>query len=323
MNRKDLIKIRRIFDKTKHIPLPIVPCMLGACTLSNIYNGLGFSFVRHLTTFFAILVVLSYIAKIIIYPNVIKEEYKNPVICSLYPGIYMVSMVIGAYFYGYFNTFGKTIWITAIVFHIIHIFIFTYLHLIKSRDINTFLPTWFVTYNGIMVSSVVGFNMNAEKFLTFIVYYGIVIYFFILPIIIWRLIKFEIKDTMQHGTAILLGPCSLCIVSYINIIKNPNVILVWVLYICVLLSLIYVLIMLPKFFSYAFTPAFAGLTFPMAIGTVATQKMVLYLNNTGNEIMANIFRQLEGIQIYITTAIIGFVLFNFVRLLRLHFVKIV
>ncbi len=316
-----MIKIRSILDKTKHIPLPIVPCMLGACTLSNIYSGLGFTFIRHLTIFFAILVVLSYIIKIIIHPNIVKEEYKNPITCSLYPGICMVSMVIGAYFQEYFNTFGKLIWIIAIMFHILHIFIFTYLHFIKSRDINTFLPTWFVTYNGIMVSSVVGVNMNENKFLEFIVYYGIFIYFIILPIMVWRLIKFEIKDTMQHGTAILLGPCSLCIVSYINIIKEPNVFLVWILYLCVLLSLLYVLVMLPKFFSYAFTPAFAGLTFPMAIGTVATQKMLIYLSSTSNENIISIVKQLEGIQIYITTAIIGFVLFNFVRLLRIHFTK--
>ena len=90
--------------------------------------------------------------------------------------------------------------------------------------------------------------MNANKFLTFIVYYGILIYFLILPFMIWRLRKFEIKDTMQHGTAILLGPCSLCVVSYINIIQNPNFILVWILYICVLLSLLYILLKLPKFF---------------------------------------------------------------------------
>ncbi len=138
-------------------------------------------------------------------------------------------------------------------------------------------------------------------FYIYLFYYGIFIYFLILPFMLWRLVKFEIKDTMQHGTAILLGPCSLCIVSYINIIKSPNTVLVWVLYICVLLSLIYVLIMLPKFFSYAFTPAFAGLTFPMAIGTVATQKMIFYLNNTGYENIANIFKQLEGFLFFYTS----------------------
>lgn len=289
--------------------------------MSTIYSGLGFPFIRHLTLFFAIIIVISYLLKIILHPGVAKEEYMTPSVSSLYPGICMVLMVIGAYIYEYFQLFGKIIWLTAIILHMIHTIMFTYLHFIKSRDINTFLPTWFVTYNGIMVSSVVGSNMNADKLLTFIVYYGIIIYFLILPFMIWRLRKFEIKDTMQHGTAIILGPCSLCIVSYINIIKSPNIFLVWILYICVLLSLIYILIKLPKFFSYAFTPAFAGLTFPMAIGTVATQKMVLYLNNTGYENIANIFKQLEGIQIYLTTAIIAFVLFNFAKLLRLHFEK--
>lgn len=293
--------------------------MLGAFTLSNVYNGLGFSFIRHLTVFFSILVVLIYLLKIIKHPSVVREEYQNPVLSSLSPGICMVSMAIGSYVFEYNQTVGKTIWAIAIMFHIIHIICFTYLHLIKSRDINTFLPTWFVTYNGLMVSSVVGANMGADKFLTFVVYYGICIYFIILPFMLWRLIKFEIKDTMQHGTAILLGPCSLSIVSYINIIKNPNTVLIWILYICVLASLTYILIRLPKFFSYAFTPAFAGLTFPMAIGTVATQKMTGYLNSIGSVTMANIFKQLEGIQIYLTTAIIAFVLFNFVRYLKPHF----
>lgn len=316
-----MIKIKQLLHNTKHIPLPLVPCMLGACTLAGIYNSLGFYFIRHITILVAIVVVLSYLAKILIHPTIIKEEYKNPVLCSLYPGICMVTMVIGSYISEYFWQFGRTIWFIAICFHLIHIVVFTFLHFIKSRDINTFLPTWFVTYNGIMVSSVVGANMQASKFLTFVVYYGIAIYFLILPIMIWRLIKFEIKDTMQHGTAILLGPCSLCIVSYINIINNPNKILVWILYICVILSLLYILIKLPKFFSYAFTPAFAGLTFPMAIGTVATQKMIGYLNSVNDENIANILKQLEGVQIYLTTAIIAFVLFNFIRFLRLQFIN--
>ncbi len=314
-----MIKIKTLFDKTKHIPIPLIPCMLGACTLSNIYSALGFTFIRHFTVFVSTIVLISYLIKILIHPNIIKEEYKNPVTCSLYPGICMVCMFIGAYLYDYIPMLGKTIWLLSIIFHTIHIFIFTYLHFIKSRDINTFLPTWFVTYNGIMVSCVVGANINGNEFLKVILYYGIAIYFLLLPIMLWRLVKFEIKDTMQHGTAILLGPCSLCIVSYINLIKNPNIVLVWILYICVLLSLIYVLVRLPKFFSYAFSPAFAGLTFPMAIGTVATQKMILYLNTVGYENVAKIFKQLEGIQIYITTGIISFVLFNFVRHLKSYF----
>ena len=60
---------------------------------------------------------------------------------------------------------------------------------------------------------------------------------------------------------------------------------------------------------------FAGLTFPMAIGTVASSKMSAYLIGQGYEILGNIINQISGIQIYITTGIISVVLFKFFMLL--------
>ena len=64
-----------------------------------------------------------------------------------------------------------------------------------------------------------------------------------------------------------------------------------------------------------FNPGFAGLTFPMAIGIVASTKMSAFLIAQGNESFGSIVKEISGIQIYITTAIIGFVLYNFARML--------
>lgn len=51
----------------------------------------------------------------------------------------------------------------------------------------------------------------------------------------------------------------------------------------------------------------------MAIGIVATNKMSGYLANVaGNEELANALTQLSGIQLYLTTMIIGYVLINLV-----------
>ena len=49
----------------------------------------------------------------------------------------------------------------------------------------------------------------------------------------------------------------------------------------------------------------------MAIGTLASIKMSGFLINDGYEMIGNIIKQISGIQIYITTGIITFVLFNF------------
>ena len=90
---------------------------------------------------------------------------------------------------------------------------------------------------------------------------------------------------------------------------------VWLLiflYFCVLASLLFIILKLPKFFSFAFTPGFAGMTFPMAIGIVASTKMAGYLTGAGQEALAGVVKQISGIQIYLTTMIVGYVLLNFV-----------
>jgi hypothetical protein len=63
---------------------------VGALTLSNVFGGLGFAWVRHLSMWAATIVWLLYIVKIIRYPKTCAKEYSNP--CSL--GVFSVLNVI-------------------------------------------------------------------------------------------------------------------------------------------------------------------------------------------------------------------------------------
>ncbi len=298
-------------NRLERIPVPVIPTFVGALTLGNVYAGMGYSWIRHITMWAATILILVYIAKIILFPKTCKKEYETVVPCSLYAGFTMVLMILGSYYFDYLPVFGKIVWFIALLLHAMHIVVFTYRNVIKQRKIDTFVPSWFVTYNGIMVSCVVGTAMNAQGILKCIVYYGIVIYFILIPIMIWRLITVEVKPAVYHTMAVVLAPCSLCLVSYLNVIAKPNAILVYLLYTCVIASLLFVIIKLPKFFSFSFVPGFAGMTFPMAIGVVATNKMTAYLTVAGKESLAAVTNQIGGIQLYLTTMIIGFVLLNF------------
>ena len=301
-------------NRLEKMPVPVLPTFVGALTLSNVLSGMGYPWVRHLTMWVATIILLLYIVKIVKFPSVCKKEYENVVPCSLYAAFTMMLMILGSYYFDYVPALGKGIWAAATVIHAVHILIFTYRNVIKKRDINTFVPSWFVTYNGIMVSCVVGGAMNAAGVLKYIVYYGIIIYFIIIPIMVWRLKTVEVKDPVYHTMAVVLAPCSLCVVSYLNVIPNPNQILLYVLYVCVLASLTFIIVKLPKFFAYSFTPGFAGLTFPMAIGIVASTKMTGYLNGIGNEAFAKVVTQISGFQIYLTCMLVGYVLVNFVTM---------
>lgn len=301
-------------ERLERMPVPVLPAFVGALTLSNVYSGMGYTWIRHISMWAATAVILFYLVKIIRFPETCKKEYETVVPCSLYAGFTMVMMILGSYYFDFVPGFGKALWAVALGLHAVHILVFTYRNVIKKRDINTFVPSWFVTYNGIMVSCVVGGAMNAAGILKYVVYYGIGIYFILIPFMIWRLITVEVKPAVYHTMAVVLAPCSLCVVSYLNVISNPNQMVVFLLYACVLASLIFILIKLPKFFAVPFTPGFAGMTFPMAIGIVATNKMTGFLNGNGMESIAAVTAQIGGIQVYLTTMIIGFVLLNFLML---------
>lgn len=298
-------------NRLERMPVPVLPTFVGALTLSNVYSGMGYPVIRHITMWAATIVFLLYIIKLIKFQGTCKKEYETVVPCSLYAGFTMVLMILGSYYFDYVPALGKGMWAVGLCIHAVHILVFTYRNVIRKRDINTFVPSWFVTYNGIMVSCVVGGAMNAAGILKYVVYYGIIIYFILIPIMIWRLVTVEVKPPVYHTMAVVLAPCSLCVVSYINVIPEPNQMLLSLLYLCVLASLAFIIIKLPKFFSFPFAPGFAGMTFPMAIGIVASTKMAGYLTAAGNTQLANVITQISGIQVYLTSMIIGYVLLNF------------
>ena len=306
-------------NKLNTIPVPLLPTMVGAATLSNVYLVLGYTWIRHITIILSMLVLALYIGKIITNFNTCKTEYSNTVPASLYAGFTMITMIIGSYIFDFSPVIGKSLWFIGLILHAIHIVIFTYRNVIKGVNIDTFVPSWFVTYNGIMVSTVVGGVMNEPTIGKIVVYYGIGVFAIIIPFMIYRLIKHPIKDAMYHTQAIVLAPSSLCVVSYLNFIQKPNLVLVSLLYVAVLCALVFIIVKLPRFFSFSFNPGFAGLTFPMAIGIVASIKMSGFLTNKGYETLGSMIRELSAIQIYLTTAIIGFVLFNFAKLLINNF----
>lgn len=303
-----------MLERLQRLPVPVLPTFVGALTLSNVYSSMGYPWVRHLTMWVATVILLLYIIKIVSYPKVCLEEYKATVPCSLYAGFTMVMMILGSYYFDFVPALGKGMWTAGLAIHAVHILIFTYRNVISRRDVNTTVPSWFVTYNGIMVSCVVGGAMNAAGVLKYVVYYGILIYFILIPVMIWRLLTVEVKPPVYHTMAVVLAPCSLCVVSYLNVIPDPIPALVYVLYACVLASLAFVIFKLPKFFSFPFVPGYAGLTFPMCIGIVATTKMSGYLAGQGNEALAGVLAQLSGFQVYITSMIVGYVLLNFLMM---------
>ena len=309
-------------SRFEKIPVPAIATFLSLLTLSNVYGGLGFVWFRYLCMACGTIFIICYILKIAMFPKVFLSEYNQVIPCSLYAALTMCMMILGSFYLEIGTNFGmpilgvigKCVWFIAVALHTVHLVRFIVINMFLHRNIMTTMPSWFVTLNGYMVACVTGGAMSVRPLLIFITIYGCIIYTVMLPIMIWRLINVEIKPATYHTMAILLAPCSLCVVSLINVFGTPNTLVLWFMYFCALCSLVFVIIKLPDFFSFKFYPGYAGLTFPMAIGIVATQKMAGYLTETGSA-LAYPLSQLAGLQIFLTSGLVFYVLVMLSRML--------
>ena len=306
-------------SRLEKIPVPCIATFLSFMTLGNVYGGLGFVWLRYLIMTIGTVFMICYTVNIAMFPKTCLKEYDLTIPASLYGAFSMCWMVLGSFYYEIGLPFGRIIWFIAVAIHCIHIVVFTVKHafgkVIIPKNFLGMMPSWFVTYNGWMVACVTGGKMGAGPILKFITIYGCIIYVVIVPFMLWRLMKIEIKAAAYHTMAVLLAPCSLCVVSLINVYGQSNGIVLTFMYLCVLASLAFILFKLPDFFSFDFYPGFAGLTFPMAIGVVASQKMAGYLTEKGSEALGNACTQLAGLQIFVTSMLVGYVMLMFLRML--------
>jgi len=302
-------------QKLAGLPVPLLPTMVGAITLSNVYyNAFGFAWVMHLTNVAAMLIWLLAVVKIVIHFDTFRKEYGNPALGALYGAVSMLLMLFGAYLHPLFPELGKGLWLVGILLHSVHILVFTYMHVVKSRSWDTFVPTWLVAYLGILVSVSVGGEMNAPLLTSAILYYGIAMYIVVGSLLVYRIFAKPLAPVFLHSKCILLAPPSLCFVGYLTVTENVNPTVAYLLYVLLLSSFLYFLKNIPVFFSAPFTPGFSGLTFPNAIAIVASLQMSGYLELIENAALSQFVREVAGIQIYITTTVIAFVLYRFIKM---------
>ena len=65
--------------RLENMPVPLLPTFVGALTLSNVYSGMGYTWIRHLTMWAATIIILLYVVKIIQFPKTCKKEYETVV----------------------------------------------------------------------------------------------------------------------------------------------------------------------------------------------------------------------------------------------------
>ena len=309
-----------IIQRSALLPVNVIATALGFATLANMWGAAaGFTGVRVVSFAIVSLVWLAAIVKMTVHFPVFKADYLLLVPSSLYATFSMLTMVLSGFVFEFIPVAGRALWLAGVVLHTLHLIIFTSRFVVKGVILDTFLPTWFVTYAGYMIAIVSGMPMGFPLILQWVMIYGFIVYPVILVGMLLRLYKKPLPVILKPTGAIFLAPSSLFFISYLNMSPSmlPNLTpqihdaIVVGVYIIVFITIIRVATLLPGYLRGPFSPGQAALTFPTAVALVATLRMVGYLNMSGREELAALLRQFFGIQLYITTAIMVFVGYNF------------
>jgi len=268
----------------KLLPTPAAGLALGISSLGalweSVYDFNGY--IQTATAMVAAAILFSLLLRFIIYPKTLLNDLSHHVVGSVVPTFAMATMVVSNSLITSSPALSTTIWLAAIVAHLVFLVVFLY-HRVKDMQLQHMVPSWFVPPIGLIVA--VFTCPQPEKFESLcyaILVFGIVNYALLLPVMLNRLIFGEkIQAGAKPSIAILAAPASLCLTGYLAFVSEPSPIIVAVLLgIAVLMTMVIYMALL-HLSRLTFHPGFAAFTFPLVISAKALYSIGDWLEKVG------------------------------------------
>ena len=298
----------------KKVSIPIAGLVLALAAIGNLLVSYGEIYKNSFGVISSIFLILLLI-KIFMYPNSISNDLDNPVIASVAPTFSMAIMILSTYINPFLPSLAYGLWITGLIIHCILIIYFTK-KFILNFDIKKVFPSYFVVYVGIVVGSVTAPAFNALNLGQWLFWFGFILYFLLLPVVIYRV--FVVKSTLEPALptiTIFAAPASLCLAGYMSVFPQKNMTIVWLLTSLSLVMLISVLLYMPKMLKLKFYPSYSAFTFPLVISAIAIKKTNAFFITIGQEIP--LFNYVVKVEEFLATAIVIYVLVRHINIILL------
>ncbi|WP_298501439.1 TDT family transporter [uncultured Methanobrevibacter sp.] len=294
----------------KNIPIPICGLILALLSLGNLLQDIH-PFLRYLFGGIGTIFLILMILKIILYPNDIKEDFRNPIVISSSGTFSMSLMILSTYVIQFEPTIAYTIWIIGITLHILLIIYFTYHFIVRNFDISYVFPSYWIVFVGITMGAITSgiHGIKEIGFIFFII--GFLAMTITLPLVIIRYLRYpDISDGNKPLICIFTALLSILIVGYLNSAQNISYEFITILYI---FACIFYIFALSKFIEYRnldFYPSFSAFTFPFVISALATKGISIQFGS--NMLLSTILK----IEIAIAILIVVYVLIRYVNFLK-------
>ncbi|WP_066889182.1 TDT family transporter [Clostridium nigeriense] len=296
----------------KKIPLPIAGVMLGFVALGNLLQSYSES-IRLACGIISLILGLLLICKITIYPSIVKDDMKNPIIAGAFATFPMAIMLLSTYIKPFIGENAVFIWYLGIILHIILIVYFTIKFILKFNIKKVFTP-YFIVYVGLATSSVSAPIFQKTNIGTAAFWFAFSLCMILLVVITYRYIKHkEIPNPAQPLFCIYTAPVSLCLAGYIQSVQIKSLLMIGFLAILSFIIYIIVLFKLPKYLKMPFFPSYSAFTFPFVISAIGMKMTMAYLTNMGYNMV--FLKYIVLLQTIIATLLVIYTLYRFILFL--------
>lgn len=266
----------------KHLsayPTPIGGLCLGLAGLGALWGTITKSnSVTLAITTFAALLLLPLLYKFITMPVLLLNDLRHPTVGSVVPTLAMTLMLISHALAPY-HPLAIAMWLLACGLHVFFLLTFAY-HRLRDWHLQHMVPSWYVPPIGIVVAALTVTTTSLHIIGVIFVYFGLVNYGIMLPIMLYRLIQLDRVEPDRKATlAVLAAPPSLVLAGYLTAVHHPHPAVVAGLLTVALLMTTVVYMLIWKIAQQDFNPGFSAFTFPLVISATATTKACMFFNN--------------------------------------------
>lgn len=302
-------------DIIKKVPVPLCGVMLGLAALGNLLQSYGEG-IRYVCGIVAALLLVLILLKLVMFPQMLKEDMQNPIMASVSGTFPMALMLLSTYVKPLIGPAAMYIWYFAILLHIVLIVYFTAKFVLKLQLPKVF-ASYYIVYVGIVVASVTAPAYEKTGLGTAVFWFGLVTLILLLVLVTVRYVKCpEIPEPARPLICIYAAPTSLCIAGYVQSVTPKSRGFLLAMFAVATVLYIFSLVKAVGYLKLKFYPSYAAFTFPFVISAIASKQTMACLANMGTPMPV-----LQYVVLIETIIAVVFVVYTLIRFLGFLFVS--
>ena len=294
-------------EMIKKVPVPLCGVMLGTAALGNLLQSYSEG-IRQVCGLFAALLLILILAKLICFPQMIKEDMKNPIMASVAGTGSMALMMLSTYAKPWIGQAAYGIWLFAILLHVILIVYFTITFLCKLQMPKVF-ASYYIVYVGIAVAAITAPAYEQTAIGAAAFWFGFVSLILLLILVTYRYVTVkEVPDPAKPLICIYAAPASLCVAGYVQSVTPKSFGFLMALFVLATVLYLFALVKAVGYLKMPFYPSYAAFTFPFVISAIAAKQTMACAAKLGHPLLA-----LSGLVLVETVIAVVLVVYTYIR----------